>query len=50
MLLSSAINNKISLLTGILIGALIVVTTSQICKNKKYSIKSVKQPEDKTEN
>ena len=50
MILASAINTKISLFTGILIGALIVVTTSQLCQNKKCSSRSVEQPEDKTEN
>ncbi len=50
MILASAINNKINLFTGILIGALFVVATSQICQNKKHSFRTVKQPEDKTEN
>ena len=50
MILASAINNKISLFTGILIGALIVVTTSQISQKKNHSFRAIKQPEDKTEN
>ena len=48
MVLASAINSKVGLISGILIGALIVVTTSHICKVKRCSLRPVKQPESET--
>ena len=46
MIIPSIINKKVGLLSGILIGALIVAATSQICQNRRCT----KQPVNAADN